>query len=284
MRSGTYSLGLVLTTASAIAWSTAGLFTRLIEADLATTLVWRGVFGAIGICAFALATQGRGGLATFARLGAAGWAFAIVSAFGMLCFIASLRLTTVAHVAVIYAAVPFAAAGLGWLVLAERPSRSALLASAAALAGVAVMAGLSREGSFTGDVLALLMTLAMAAMMVIARRYPDIPTLQAAALSGLLCTLAAVPLAAPLSPQGSDWLLLAGFGLVNSALGLALFAMGSKLLPPVETALIGALDAPLAPLWVWLVFAETPGSATLAGGAIVFTAVVAHVLASTRRA
>jgi len=40
-----YHLGLVLVTISAVAWSTAGFFTRLIALDSFTMLAWRGVFG-----------------------------------------------------------------------------------------------------------------------------------------------------------------------------------------------------------------------------------------------
>ncbi len=36
-----YRLGLILVTASAIAWSTAGLFTRLIQLDSGMMLAWR---------------------------------------------------------------------------------------------------------------------------------------------------------------------------------------------------------------------------------------------------
>jgi drug/metabolite transporter (DMT)-like permease len=36
----------------------------------------------------------------------------------------------------------------------------------------------------------------------------------------------------------------------------------------------------LAPIWVWLAFGETPRTATLIGGLIVFAAVFAHVLVS----
>ena len=35
---------------------------------------------------------------------------------------------------------------------------------------------------------------------------------------------------------------------------------------------------PLAPLWVWLAFKETPTAATLIGGAIVFAAVGFHLI------
>lgn len=269
-------------TFSAIAWSTAGLFTRLIPLDSATLLVWRGIFGTLGLLAAIVILEGRSALPRFASLGWPGVLYAVVSAAGMLFYITSLTRTTVAHVAVIYATVPFIAAALGWLILRERPSASAVGASLVALAGVGIMVGLGLEGALAGDLLALGMTAAMAVLMVIARRYRNIPTLQAACLSALLSAAVAVPFAVPLAVTTHELGLLALFGIVNSAVGLALFTLGSRYLPAVETALISALDAPLAPIWVWLIFAETPGRATLAGGAIVLAAVLAHVLLSAR--
>jgi hypothetical protein len=52
-------LGWTLVALSAVAWSTAGFFTRLIEKDVWTILFWRGFFGG---CTFALmiAVQSRG--------------------------------------------------------------------------------------------------------------------------------------------------------------------------------------------------------------------------------
>lgn len=276
-------LGLILVTASAIAWSTAGLFTRIITLDVATMLVWRGIFGATGILAVAFALQGRGALSDFRKMGWPGWIFAAISAFGMLCFITSLRMTTVAHVSIIYATVPLVAAGLAWVMLDERPSRSAIVASLVSLAGVAIIVGLGSEGALSGDVLAFGMTFSLAAMMVISRRYRDIPTMPAACVSALLSAAVAVPLSQNLAVSGHDLGLLALFGLVNSAVGLALFTLGARMLPAIETALIGALDAPLAPIWVWLFFAEIPGIETMTGGAIVFGAMIAHIVVQNRR-
>jgi drug/metabolite transporter (DMT)-like permease len=54
------------------------------------------------------------------------------------------------------------------------------------------------------------------------------------------------------------------------------------MIPAVETALIGALDGPLAPIWVWLAFGETPGVNTIFGGILVFGAVMANVALGTR--
>lgn len=281
-RSG-YRLGLLLVTASAIAWSTAGLFTRLIPLDGWTMLCWRGVFGALGVFAVIVLMGGRGALAGFRRLGLAGWLFVLVSAAGMVFFISALTRTTVAHVAIIYATVPFIAAGLAWLAMRERPSASALLASLAALAGIGVMVGFGADGGLPGDLLALGMTLCMAVMMVISRRHPDIPVMPAACLSALLSAAASWPFGSALAISAPDFALLALFGLVNSAVGLALFTLGARRLPAVETGLIGALDAPLAPLWVWFVFDETPRRSTLVGGVIIFAAVFAHLLADAAR-
>jgi drug/metabolite transporter (DMT)-like permease len=276
-----YRLGLVLVTASAIAWSTTGFFTRLIHLDAATMLVWRGLFGAAAMLAFIASRRHEGGIAAFAGLGAAGWLLALVSGAGMVCFISALSLTTVAHVAIIYATAPFVAAAMGWLALRETPSGSAIIASLTALAGVAIMVGGGGHGaSVAGDLLAFGMTAAMAAMMVIGRARPGIPTLPAACLSALLSALAAAPLAQSAAASPLQWIELALFGITNSALGIMLFMLGSRYLPPVETALIGALEAPLAPAWVWFAFSETPPLRTLAGGTVVLAAVFAHVLLS----
>jgi drug/metabolite transporter (DMT)-like permease len=267
-----YRLGLLMVTGSAAAWSTAGYFTRLIPLDNWTLLFWRGLFAAIGIFVFMLAKDGRGAWRQFGQLRGPGWLFALISGGGMIVYITSLTLTTVAHVAIIYCIVPFVAAGLAFLTMGERPSRVAIGASLVALIGVAVMVGFGGgEGS-----------LAMAVMMVISRRHRDIPILAAACLSAVLSAAACWPLASHALPPPDLLLQLALFGLVNSAIGIVLFTLGARLIPAVETGLIGALDAPLAPIWVWLAFAETPGRNTILGGILVFGAVLAHVSLGAR--
>jgi drug/metabolite transporter (DMT)-like permease len=277
-----HRLGLCLVTASAVAWSTAGFFTRLIPLDSWTMLAWRGLFGALGIAAVILVMGRAAAVSSFRNMSWPGWLFAVVSAIGMIFFITSLRHTTVAHVAVIYATVPFVAAALAWLVMRERPTGSAIGASLAALAGVVLMVGFGVEGSLSGDLLALGMTLAMAVMMVIARRFQNIPVMPAACLSALLSGLVCWPFGEPTAISGHELLLLILFGLVNSAIGLTFFTLGARLLPAIETALIGSLDAPLAPLWVWLAFDETPNGITLVGGLVVFAAVAYHVIGASR--
>jgi drug/metabolite transporter (DMT)-like permease len=266
--------GLMLLLGATLAWSSAGLFARAIPLDTPTVILWRGLFGAAGLIGLLLILKGWRGLADFGRLGWVGLLYALASGLGMLTFVGALKATTIAHVAIIYATIPFAAAALGWLVLRERPSRAALITSAVALVGAATMVGLGGEGHLSGDLMAVAMVICMAVIVVIARARPRLPTLAAGALSSIWAPLTCLPFASMEGITAGNITLLAGFGLINTSLGFGLFIAGSRHLPAVTTALIGALETPLTPLWVWLVFGETPSPPTLIGGAVVFAAVL----------
>jgi drug/metabolite transporter (DMT)-like permease len=277
-------LGWTLVALSAVAWSTAGFFTRLIEEDVWTILFWRGVFGGLAL-ALMVVVQSRGAvIKAYGGLGGMGLLLAVISGLGMIAFLSSLRLTTVADVYVIYATVPFITAGVAWLILRERTSWIILAASALALVGVVVtLSGASYGGSLLGQFIALLMTLTMALMTVILRWKRDIPVVPALGLSAWVAAFISFWFCDPFDVSASDLALLAVFGLTQSALGLLLFGMGSRLIPSAEATLITALDVPLAPLWVWLTFGEMPSPYTLLGGAIVLAAVIGHITIEARR-
>jgi drug/metabolite transporter (DMT)-like permease len=274
---------LILLFGATLAWSTSGLFARSIPLDTPTVILWRGLFGAAGLVLTLLWMKGPAGFADFTRLGRAGWLYALMSGIGMLFFVGALKATTIANVAIIYATVPFAAAGLGWLVLREVPSRVAIYASTLALVGAVIMVGLGGDGRWQGDLMAVGMVLAMAAIIVIARARPEMPALAAGTISAIWAPLACLPFATMVGVTPGNVALMAAFGLVNSTLGFALFVYGSRRAAPVVTGLMGALETPLTPLWVWLIFAETPSAATLAGGAVVMFAVGWFIVVESRR-
>ncbi len=273
---------MLLVSASAVAWSAGGLFTRLLTLDNWTMSAWRGLFGAAGIAVILTAVRRYDGWRALRLMGWRGWAFVLQSALGMIFYLAALCHTSVANVAVIYATTPLLGAGMSWVFLRESPARSAVLGAALALVGVSIMVGFAGGGGLLGDLLALGMTLSMAVATVVARNFPEIPIMETACLSSLLSGLLCWPFGTPLVVTGHELGLLAAFGIVNFAIGLPLFTLGARLLPVIETSLIGSLDAPLAPLWVWLAFNETPAPATLIGGAIVFAAVAMHLVAGAR--
>jgi len=278
-----YHLGVLFVTLSALAWSTTGFFTRLIPLDSFTLLVWRGFFATLSLLVVCYMLHGRETLAEFRRFGRYEWLYVAISICSMILYITSLNYTSVAHGAVIYATLPFLAAFLGWIFLRERPERNAAIASLAALVGVVLMAGFGSDGNLFGDFLGFVMTACMAGLIIVLRKKPDMAATPAACMGSFLSIFICLPFATPLEVSGLQLFQLALFGIINSAAGLAFFILGSKRLPAIETGLIGALDTPVAPLWVWLAFSETPGTNTIVGGTIVFVAVVAHILAGQRK-
>jgi drug/metabolite transporter (DMT)-like permease len=277
-----YRLGLALVTIAALAWSTTGWFTRALDQDTATILFWRSLFGAGGTWVLLAAVPALGGPASVFRLGRAGFAYAALTAVSMFFFIGALHHTSVAHVAIITALVPFVAAFAGWLFLSERPGGIALTASVVALIGVTIMAGLSTNGGAFGNVLAVIMTFCMAGMILVARRYPAIPPLAATMVAALICSAATLPFAKLNGFSSGEWFGFAAFGIINQVIGFGFFALGARLLPPTETALITSLEGPLAPFWVWMAFGETQNKATLLGGALVIAAVFGNILLSAK--
>jgi drug/metabolite transporter (DMT)-like permease len=271
-----------------MAWSTSGLFIRSLTPDIWTILFWRGCFGCLSI--LTLAVIERRSLALDFRRALLPTALLLIaiSALGKLAFIAALRNTTIANVAIIYATLPFWTAGIGWAWLGERPGIRALGASLVAGIGVLVM----MEGSFSsmaesadrlfGDVMALTTTLSMAIMTVIMRRNREFPMLEATALSGLVAMAIASPLADPLSVSATQLALLAGFGIVTQGLGLGLYTMGARRIPSVQAALLSATEVPFSPLWVWIFFNEVPPTTSFIGGGLVLTAIGSHFLGSLR--
>jgi drug/metabolite transporter (DMT)-like permease len=276
--------GIALVIAAAIAWSTAPLFTRLLHFDSWTILFWRGLFGGGVIAAFLIFTQGQAGLRELTGMRANGWLVAGLSTLAMVTFIPALQLTSVANVAIIIAAQPFAAAALAWIWFREPARLRTLLASLVALGGVAIIvSGAAGGADVRGIGLACLMMLAVAAMTVAMRKHRETSMVAAAAMSNFLGSLVSIPFAQSIASVGAiDIALLAMFGLLQDGLGLTLFALGSRLLPSGQASLIATLETPLMPFWKWLAFQEVPAFRALTGGALVMAAVVADIIGDMR--
>ncbi len=276
-------LGTIVLVASAAAYSTAGFFTRLIPVDAWTLLFWRGLFaGAFISLIIAARHHGR----VMQAIRATGWeglVVALCSAVATVCFLNAMRLTAVADVMVIDAAIPFITAALAWAILRERESAWTLAATLAAFVGMAIMAGPAiAQGRALGDALAFAMAALMALVIVLIRRKQGVDMTPAVCASAFLCSLIVAPFAAPLAVDARAFGLLALFGVSQFGLGLLLLAIGTRMVSATRGALIGTLQTPLATLWVWLAFAEAPAPLTLVGGAIVLAAVVADMLPHAR--
>ena len=273
--------GVLLVLISALVFSSAGLFVKGVSADSWTILFWRGLsasaFMLIYIC-------WRGTLyRELMRMGKPGVSAAIIGALATAAFIPSFKYTPIANVSLIYAAVPFAAATIAWIWFREKPTVAAVLASLAAFVGVLIIvSGSLASVNLRGDLLALLMTIGMAIYLCIYRRYPQTPAAGPALLSSLILAPVVFFIGDPLSIPLREILLSAGFGLVF-ALASVTMAEAARRLPAAETALISALETPLAPLWAFLLFSDLPGHVTVTGGMVILLAVFGSQLYALRR-
>lgn len=274
--------GLILVAMAAFAWSSAGIFTRVIGTDLLTLLFWRGLFAGTAIFILFLLIERRKALAILLGLRWPAFAVAGLSAMGMITGIGALRYTSIADAMVIYATVPFVTAGIAYVFIGERPTLSTMVASGIALAGVAIMLWGAETGGLFGKLLAFLMTLCMASFTTIMRRHREVAMLPAMGASAWICSALCWFFAVPFSVTAGDFALIALFGIMQNAAGLALYTFGSRRVPAAEATLLAALEVPISPVWVWLLLGEIPALQTLIGGGLVMAALFGHVALELR--
>jgi drug/metabolite transporter (DMT)-like permease len=280
---GSRSYGATLVAAAAVLWSTGGLFVRALDLDVWTVLAWRALFSALSLAVVIVVRNRSRTVSQLRRLGWPGLIAIPISFVSITSFVTSVELTTVANVMIVYATVPFLAAGVSYLWIRERPNRRVLIASAIAFVGIALMAGAApRLQDVAGNAVAFLMTFTFAVQLVMARRYPELPMAPVNCGGAALCALVFFPIASSTIPSAHELFILLLFGVATTGGAYVLFLIGGRYIPSGEAGLIGMLDVVLSPLWVWWLFDERPGSAALIGGIIVLAAVVWYLGAQLR--
>lgn len=280
-------LGMLLVFLAAVAWSLGGTIARFISvADPWTVIFWRSVWAALFLIGFMVWRDGgRGTLAMFRAMGLPGVAVGICFALASTTFVLALAHTTVANILLIYAAAPLFAALFARLLFGEAISSSTWIAIAAVFAGIAVMMSdsLDPDVSPVGGLLALVGPVAFAFAAVLTRRHAHVRMTPATMLGTLFAGSFALTQAGSLAVGATDMGLLFAFGAINLGLGLACFATGARLIPAALAALLATFETLLGPVWVWLIHAEIPSLRTLIGGAIVFAALILHILLEFHR-
>ena len=272
--------GILLVAAAGTLWSTLGLGVRIM--DTATTwqiLFYRAIAQVIVIGAWVAMRRGRGFARSFADIGADGVIAGVSISMASIAFVYALSLTTVAEVVFLFSMAPVLAGLLGWVVLREPITRITWLAMLLVLAGIAVMNGpAGSAGVSMGTFLAFLSALGFASFTVLQRRRRHVDMLPAIAVSGLITAAATAWLIGGTVPGPRDLAIAFWLGGISLAGGLALYTVGARYVRPAESVLISMTEVVLAPLWVWWLFGETAGVATLAGGTIVLTGVLTQAL------
>lgn len=278
LRISNNSQGLIFVLGSAVVWSFGGVLARfLMVQDSWAIVFWRSFWGALFLLGFLLVRDGLGStLNNFRQMRLPAMVVALCFCVASISFVVALKFTTVANILLVQATVPLIASTMAWLVFGERVSRSTWIAIALVICGVVVMVSGSFDGSISlvGDSLAILIAVAFATATVVTRRYSDVPMVPAVGLGIVIAAAIAFSQVSSFVVVPSDMVVLFSFGALNLGLGLALFALGARLIPASISALVGTAEPVLGPLWVWIVHGEIPNLRTLTGGSIVLAALV----------
>ncbi len=193
-------------------------------------------------------------------------------------FIVSLTETTAAFIVFFQAASPITAAVFSWVLLRERMSRPARLATVGVLAGVAVMVagGLDAEPLWVVLlVTAIPVGLGLYATLIRTGEVidPSVPAIVATSVALVLAVVVTIG-SGGFDASGRDMALGLFAGAVLLGLPLPLFNLGARSVPAPEASLLLMSEIVLTPVWVWLFVDETPSDATLVGGTIILAVVV----------
>lgn len=285
----TYATGVVLVVVAATLWSAMGLAIRQIdEAGTEAILFWRSAGMVPVLLAFVAWNSGGRPLERMRKVGLAGVIGGIGLVFAFAGAIFAIQSTTVANAVFLFSASPFLTAILGWVLLREPVRGATWIAIMIAGVGMFIMVreGLA-AGALLGNVAALLSALGFAAF-TITLRWGKMEDMMPAVILGGLFSMAAAALM--LVSQGEtfavplgDAVISMGMGAVLLACGMALYTIGSRVIPAADLTLLSMVEVLLAPIWVWLFLDETATAATFVGGGILMLAVAFNALSGIRR-
>ncbi len=186
--------------------------------------------------------------------------------------------TSTSNLVFILAFNPMLAALFAWWLIGERPNLVTWLAILATTLGVAIIVSDGVEsGNLFGDLTSLGAAIVLAFSLVRTRQSGKDLSLSGS-LGGMISALFALPLAILYSgmPGSPAWVAINAIVLVPIA-GYAL-VLAPRYIPAPQVATFFLLETVLAPVWVWLIFAEVPSERTMIGGTIVLCAIAGHSL------
>lgn len=273
------AIGLVAIASTALCWSLAGLFIKLVAWNPFAIACGRSVVAAVFIAIWLRKAHFR-----FSKIQVGA---ALASAATMLLFIYANKVTTSANAILLQYGAPVYVAIIGAFVLKEKPRTEHWVAFAAIFVGMGIFFkdGLG-GGQLAGDIASIVSGLAFAIYFVLMRKQKEGSPLESALLAHIITAVIAFGIALFLPPPVFSPKALgaiAALGLVQIGLASVLFSFGIKRVTAVEGILVAVLEPVFNPVWVFLAVGEKPSSNALAGGAIIVIAVVVSTIVSMQR-
>lgn len=279
--------GLLITGCGVLMIVPDSLLIRLISMDTMSVVFWRSFLTGSVVLIGLFVVHGRGVVAQTRAIGRHGLLYAMLLSVTAICFVISIRLTSVANTVFILATMPVFAAIFSRVWLGELISRRMVLTMLAVVIGIALIAlgsTTNEASSLLGDLFALCIAIAFGLAITVARKARGVSLIPAVPISFLGSAALVLPFADPFSFTGFDPLYILLLGGLFIPMSMTLLVIGPRYIPSPEVALMILLESVLAPLLVWFVLGEYPGQWTLIGGAIVLSAMALSNMIALKRA
>jgi DME family drug/metabolite transporter len=263
------SRGRLLVTLAAVLWSSSGLFAKATTFD-----VWpsesRGLLLAFWRALFA-------GLLLLPAVRQPRWdrkliALCITFAVMNVTYLSAMTLTTAANAIWLQSTAPWWVLLVGVVILGEPFPRSQLAPLAMGGLGLAVILAFEMRGQNQAGVLCGMVSgLTYAGVVLALRSLRGLDTVWIVALALLFTATCLFPYVVYLGiwPTTRQLPVLAGFGMLQMAVPYVLFGRGLRAISSQEATVIGLLEPILLPIWVYLVWHETPDVWTIVGGGLI---------------
>ena len=277
--------GIAITTLGVLLVTPDSLFVRLIGVDPLVTAFWRGFLSGSAVLVYVLLFQGIGAFGAVLRTGWIGLIYIVLVGSTTLAFVMAVEHTSVANAVFIFAAMPVFAMIFSWLLLGERVSARMVWTMIAVGGGLAVIAYGSGENEiahWVGDLFALYVAGAYALALTLVRRVRDISMIPAIPIAYIGAAAVLAIFVNPLPAFTQQAPLFIGHGLFIGA-ATCLLTIGPRYISAAEVALLVLLESVLAPILVWFVINEYPGTWALIGGMIVIGALLVSNFVALRR-
>lgn len=208
--------------------------------------------------------------------GKLGFLVAALYGLGSVAFMLAVFMTSTANLVFILAFNTMFAALLSWLFLNERPHRITVMTMIVMVGAVLLIVGDGvGSGNWLGDLLALASAFLIAAAITATRasgRDMGFTALVGVALPFVVAALMTAQVGYRID---SPWWIVFN-GAVVMPLSFFCLAAGPKYISAPEVAMFYLLETVLAPVWMWMIFAEVPTRNSMVGGSILVTALVGH--------
>ena len=275
---------LTLSLAGVLLLSPDSLLIRLLNLSDFSLIFYRSYLPAVTLFIFILWFYKKNTIQAFLLIGVPGVIYATLYAVTHVCFVYSIQYTSVSNTLVIVASAPIFSAILSIIFLKEQPSLFTWLIIFIALVSMFVIGwgSYSTTGIF-GDIMALIVAIAMGSGGVLVRYFKNIDLVPACFVGCILAGLYTLPFQIEFDLTSIQILYLSLMCFVILPIPFIIMTIAPKYTPAYQVSLVFLLESVLGSAWVWIVINEVPSLNTIIGGAILLSSVLIYMILETKK-